>query len=112
MEILTGTEKQVAWAEQIREQKLAEVDYFVASLAEYAAEGFGDGDNETINERINELRSLGVIGFMGSERPTEDELARERDRTARLRQATTAAWWIRHRYSSPRELLHTPMDIA
>ncbi len=78
---LTGSEKQIAWAERIRAEVLASIDQFFAAARREA-------------EKMNEVAKL------------EIEMTRQyQPLIVRVRSQTSASWWIDHRGESAATVL-------
>jgi hypothetical protein len=78
---LTGSLKQIAWAEQIRAEKLAQLD-----------------DMLTTSRRA--MEQAGVTPAV-----IEERLASIAPFVARIRETASAAWWIDHRNELPSDII-------
>lgn len=73
---MTGTEKQIRWAEEIREKKMAVLEVFIRKAAE--AEGAGPDEAQAMLEQVREV----LLG------------------------QTEAGWWIDNRAMSIHSLIY------
>lgn len=78
MQTLTGSEKQVAWAETVRADLLAQVDATIAKMD--AANPNPDDKGRAVREQVIAARE-------------------------RMSRQTSAAWWLDHRSDSPQMVL-------
>lgn len=100
MAVLTGSEKQIAWANKIREEKMAAVEVVLRNQREHAAQvraTLGDW-SEPIRARRERRVILREQGLAAAENY--------------LRSVREARFWIDWRHATPHELLNAALFRA